>query len=766
MFTGTAACTELQNSSNMKKFVIILMALAMLAPDFAYPQRAGAGVGVGFLKRNKQQGAAAPAYYISANGNDANDGLTPATPKTFASVNSLDLTTIKQVLLKRGDSFTGTITVGTSGTSTKPITYGSYGSGNKPKIYGSVSLTGWGKRGGSNIYTKYYATDITQLFANGVRQRVARLTNTGYSTINTVNSQTNFVTNAASMGADYYSGARVVLRQNNYYSDTRTVTASTGSTFIIGATPSTTIIAGQSVLILNKLDFLDTPGEWYYNPANDTCYFWADGNVDPDTFSDVRGSVLNEGITISNKSYVTITNIDFLHQKNKGVNISTGTANNITVQYCKFSGQDNFGIYTSIGGVEHLYANNEFYDINGKAFYSYHVYNSIVRDNYFNNIGLFQNWGIGDNYGTAIEMSVDVSTLANNILYNTIDSIGYDGIYWRGKANVRYNYIKYSGMSKSDGGAIYAGSSQLVLGANYAGSVVEFNIIDYVKGEKLGGTWLFDFGCGIYLDENTTGITARNNTVTRTFGPGIFSHRGYGSTIVNNNVFDCETAFWIKGGAATNQNIVKKNFFSMGTQAQWLTRTGPSSLQEIIYASIDSNLYINAFHATHPLKFSDHIRTINAIPYTWTANVVEITTGTHRYTAGNEVTISNSTGTPSINGIYAIASITSTTIKLNKTGSGTSGTCSVASGEFFVNLATFRTLTNYDINSTLYSTALNVNETQRLVYNNAKTARTFALNDASGVKDENGTPITASFVLQPYTSKYVRGINVSSISPY
>ena len=70
-------------------------------------------------------------YYVSNDGNDANDGKTPETSwKTIERVNREQLVPGDGVRFKRGDLFRGTIL------SENGVTYCAYGEGEKPKFYG------------------------------------------------------------------------------------------------------------------------------------------------------------------------------------------------------------------------------------------------------------------------------------------------------------------------------------------------------------------------------------------------------------------------------------------------------------------------------------------------------------------------------------------------------------------------------------------------------------------------------------------------------
>ncbi|MBQ4118820.1 MAG: hypothetical protein IJD45_00345 [Clostridia bacterium] len=73
-------------------------------------------------------------YYVSANGDDNNDGLYPETPiKSLERINAIELDEGDAILFKRGDTFRFANPLMLK----NGVTYGSYGEGAKPKIYGS-----------------------------------------------------------------------------------------------------------------------------------------------------------------------------------------------------------------------------------------------------------------------------------------------------------------------------------------------------------------------------------------------------------------------------------------------------------------------------------------------------------------------------------------------------------------------------------------------------------------------------------------------------
>lgn len=74
-------------------------------------------------------------YYVSQNGDDSNDGLSPERPiKTYGHIQDLPLEDGDTVLLKRGDLFR----ISQRLNLISGVNYGAYGEGEKPRVYGSL----------------------------------------------------------------------------------------------------------------------------------------------------------------------------------------------------------------------------------------------------------------------------------------------------------------------------------------------------------------------------------------------------------------------------------------------------------------------------------------------------------------------------------------------------------------------------------------------------------------------------------------------------
>ncbi|MBN2528235.1 MAG: right-handed parallel beta-helix repeat-containing protein [Deltaproteobacteria bacterium] len=85
-------------------------------------------------------------YHVSAEGNDANDGLGEGADhawRTIAHVNAQSFVPGDAILFRRGDTWREQLLIHSSGAASAYITFGAYGEGDKPRILGSAQAEGW-----------------------------------------------------------------------------------------------------------------------------------------------------------------------------------------------------------------------------------------------------------------------------------------------------------------------------------------------------------------------------------------------------------------------------------------------------------------------------------------------------------------------------------------------------------------------------------------------------------------------------------------------
>lgn len=96
-------------------------------------------------------------YYVKTAGNDSLNGLSDANAwATLAKVGAATFVAGDSVLLNKGGTWRGVLTVHNSGSSGSYITYGAYGTGNAPRILGSKVSTGW-----ANTATNIWKSNTT-----------------------------------------------------------------------------------------------------------------------------------------------------------------------------------------------------------------------------------------------------------------------------------------------------------------------------------------------------------------------------------------------------------------------------------------------------------------------------------------------------------------------------------------------------------------------------------------------------------------------------
>jgi parallel beta-helix repeat protein len=543
----------------MKRLIILLMALLIAAPD-VFPQRAGVGVGVGFKQKKKSGNGNAvdpAAYYVnSKTGSDSNNGFTPAT--AFASitkVNTLDLTgTRYKVLFAKGDTLSGTITPGQSGTSGKRIIYGAYGTGANPVITGFTTVTGWTKRSNTNVYVKKVtATTRPELFTiNGVQMALGRTPNSyrynpqyaDYYHIDSHSSTTSITDAECNSATTNWNGAELVFRTDNDMNWARCpITAHSGTTLTI--TNSFAIGDGYGYFIQNDLRTLDQYGEWYFNNTTDTlyCYFGAAGPGSAVTKLSTTDVLANTG----QRNYITFQNIDFEGANADAYQNTYGyKKDNITITNCNFN-LNNRAVYA------YSTVNFEFTGCNITNCCYMGVYNhywsegAYIASNTVDSTGLVIGCGTGDGsyiQGTGIYSAYGRHRYTSEhtiIEKNTILNSGYNGI-WFGSdsAIVRNNYINKYNLNKSDGGAIYTG----IRDSLYKGMTIDNNIClnGTESNDKYGQplNTVVNAAYNIYIDYSSSGgITISDNTTAHTKGAGIMVHMSKYVTITGNTIYDC-----------------------------------------------------------------------------------------------------------------------------------------------------------------------------------------------------------------------------------
>jgi parallel beta-helix repeat protein len=478
-------------------------------------------------------------YYVSAGGNDANNGTSETTAwKSLAKVNAsmASFTPGTNILFRRGDVFYGTLTITASGNASASVTFGAYGTGSEPVISGSARIPVWTLESG-NIYRAScdsISGRIYNLLYNGVRQTVGRYPNTGYRQITTGGARNSLTDAALTFADNYWTGGDVAVRSSRWTTDRLNITSHVGTTLTFASNASYTLSNTLGYFILNHINAIDVTGEWAFNSAK-VIYFMPPAGFNPSNAL-VEISYHDNGIVGNGISYVNIENLKFYNHNKHGIqldNINYVTINNCKFKYCGVNGID------IDGGPHSKIVNNTIEDVNNLGIRVYTSDFVQIDNNTLTNIAMVP--GLGQN-ANGQSVGIIYNTGADSyITNNKITNVGYNGIdfYYCSRVTIKNNYIMNGCQVKDDGGGIYTwgnkGKPITGGGTETPNNKVVDNIVLNVTGTKEGYYGQYDVpaGYGIYIDDRAAGIEVSGNTCAGS-RMEYFFHNNQNLTICNN----------------------------------------------------------------------------------------------------------------------------------------------------------------------------------------------------------------------------------------
>ncbi|MBN7810772.1 right-handed parallel beta-helix repeat-containing protein [Algoriphagus sp. H41] len=522
-----------------------------------------------------QQGFATDYYFSSSSGNDSRSAIeaqNSATPwKSIDKLNSISslLKGGDRIFFKSGDVFYGTIKITKSGSAGAPILFTSYGTGSKPVITSLVKLTNLVSVGGGKYEADLSAFNISRLqiaTVNDQIKEVGRYPNTGaadggYLRITNVNSSTSIST-----PGNPYSGnsGDVVIRKNNWIIDRHAISSISGSSISFKSNESHySPQKNYGYFLQNHASLLDMPGEWSYDPSTKKFTI----NLNGFNASSVNVSVATQDYLVTNNQYTT--NLSFANLHFKGANshlMNISRSENVKIENCLLEYAGENAIQSSdIRG--YVVQNNQInYALNSGIYISYGAPGAIIRGNRLTNTFPFQ--GMAKNsdlagIGIFLASDGDGSLIEKNTLINS----GFNGIHFGGShTKVVNNFIDNFCLYKQDGGGIYTNSDGF-RDRNNVGREITGNIVVNGKGTKLGTTEEVDMAEGIYLDDNSAGVTVSKNTIAFVTGKGIYLHNANNITITDNLFYKSKSQLQLThdfmGDPIRNINVNKNQFSSV-----------------------------------------------------------------------------------------------------------------------------------------------------------------------------------------------------------
>jgi len=540
---------------------------------------------ISFLLILSSLGAQAKCYYVSSStGNDANAGTLDAPWQSLNKVNTATFASGDTIYFRRGDVFQGKLIPNRDN-----LVFSAYGTGSLPEITGFVTVTGW-TLSGVGIYNSNSITSapsrVSVVTVNGVLTGMGRFpnytaANKGYLTYQSYGTLSAGDTSLTSsqLSTTNWTGAQIIVRKARWILDTGRVKNQVGTkvSYRNPAPASVDVWSGVTNTYSGKANYgfffqddirtLDFPGEWYWNNSGKTLQVYF-GSLNPANYT-IKVSAQDTLVHCGGYGGRTArSNIKFSHLRFTGAGYAAliaKDASNIFVSNCEF--EYNFDAvkmwYVANSLVEYSTIKN---CLNTGVRLQGRMDRTVtVRFNTISKCGLIPGMGRSGDDGQGSGIFVDgLSVTVNN---NRIDSIGFNGIDWRG-ANVLIdkNYLTNTNSEKNDGGAIYT-----YTGSGKTNRTISNNIIITTVGAAAGTSTTTGDARGIYID-GASDVNVAGNSIASTNGEGIFLNNSKRVNIRTNMIYNTKDGISMNrlpsDTSQVRNNTVKKNIIYPSTISQ------------------------------------------------------------------------------------------------------------------------------------------------------------------------------------------------------
>ncbi|HXH61263.1 MAG TPA: right-handed parallel beta-helix repeat-containing protein [Fimbriimonadaceae bacterium] len=294
------------------------------------------------------------------------------------------------------------------------------------------------------------------------------------------------------------------------------------------------ISANHRFVIVNALEAVDAPGEFYVDRSRGLVFFFPPmlGATDAQKIDSLNAgtSLTTTGtalVDLLNVSDVTFENITFQGGRDSAADVRY--AARVSFNGCTFRnfGQDALRIY---GGTDHSVISSDFYDLDEGGILLYggdrtglapsgHLIDNCYFHNYSRVVGAFR-------------PAVDIWGVGNTVKNCRIEDAPQSAIVLHGNNNlIEYNDIQRVCLETNDSGAIYVGRNPTFQG----NQVINNKFTDI--NSSLSGNYS-NFTVGVYVDDMANGMTIAMN-VFKNVQVAVVIGGGRDNTIDNNYFFDC-----------------------------------------------------------------------------------------------------------------------------------------------------------------------------------------------------------------------------------
>lgn len=320
-------------------------------------------------------------------------------------------------------------------------------------------------------------------------------------------------------------GLGVSIRVNNYVLNERKIASLQGTLLVLDQDTDYPITAKYGYFLTGALWMLDSPGEWYFDSANNDLYIWMpEGNAPGNR---VAFNSLALGADLTRKSYIDLVGLDI---RRVGTGVQLGGANTVRLRDVQIAEIADHGVDAANSlacTVEQSSIVNTGLDAItavGAATTGFTVSDSRVFDS--GTLDRTDSWRKLPRPALA---AINVGA-NSSILRNTVLGAANNGMYMGQNSVIANNHVSRACTLFNDCGGIVS---------NYTstGTSINGNVVDTIIGGLAGlPANAFTQTAGIYLDDHSVNIEVRENTITGA-DYGIHMHDAYNSTVSANVLF-------------------------------------------------------------------------------------------------------------------------------------------------------------------------------------------------------------------------------------
>jgi len=293
----------------------------------------------------------------------------------------------------------------------------------------------------------------------------------------------------------------------------------------LAKSPSYGIAAKKPYYVLNLLEEIDRPGEWYLDRAKGVLYFWPPEGFE--TSDLLLSSLAAPLVSIKGASQIRIEGLILETGAGRGVEIS-GRDNlvvdcairNLRTDGVTISGERNGVAGCTISGIGETGVS-----LSGGDRHQLVAGENSVRNCRIHNFGRWER-----TYAPAVQINGVGNVAANNLLYDGPHS----AILFNGNEHlIELNEIHDVCYEVDDAGSIYAGRDW-----GLRGNLIRQNFFHHIKSNLPGSNGVH----AVYLDDCASGITVFGNVFYEISGRAIMCGGGRDNTIENNVIARCGSA--------------------------------------------------------------------------------------------------------------------------------------------------------------------------------------------------------------------------------